>query len=134
MRKLIMIIFFVLFLVQFGYTKEIYFYTETCRGGIIQSVKVKIYNGSQKLLDIKQSQWTRVDVGNVSSYNLEFKSGTYMSNKKLQINFSNKDVAFVKIALYDYSWTVNEKDYRDVPSTISNDYVVRTVGFPINVS
>lgn len=109
---------------QFGNAKEIYFYTTNT--SLIQNVKVKIYSGNDKLGDIREGQWVRIDVGNISTCNLKFRSGTYFSNKKLTINFSNRDVAFVKIHLNEQSWSVYEQDYRNAPSPVHNDYVVRT--------
>jgi S1-C subfamily serine protease len=86
---------------------------------------VKIYNGSEKIAEIKESKWMKMDVGTVSSYELKFKSGTYFSNKSLSIDFSNKDVAFVKIYLSQSSWAVYEQDYNSAPIAVVNDYSSR---------
>jgi len=124
MKKILLSCLLAFLMFQFGNAKEIYFYSSTT--SLIQNVKVKIYNGTEKLGDIREGQWIRIDVGNISSCNLKFRSGTYFSNKKLTINLSNREAAFVKIHLREQSWSVYEQDYRNAPSPVHNDYVDRT--------
>jgi len=104
-----------------GFGKEIYFYTNSTT--LIQNVKVKIYNGGKQVLELRESEWIRLDVGNVKSYFLEFKSGTYMSNKKLNINLSTKEVAFVRIDLAEMGWRVYEQNPESAPVEIQDDFL-----------
>lgn len=120
MKRIGILLLFTIGLINFIQAKEIYFYTNST--GLVQNVKVKIYNGNTKIADIRESEWLRIDVGSVSYCDLKFRSGTYFSNKSLRINFSNKDVAFVRIHLNDMSWGVYEQDYNSAPIAVVNDY------------
>jgi len=124
MKKVISISISFFLIFQICQAKEVYFYTSTT--SLVQNVKVKIYVGSEKLGDIREGQWVRIDIGDMTLCNLKFKSGTYITNKKLSINLTNRDVAFVKIDLNNQSWEVYEQDYRNAPTIVYNDYVDRT--------
>lgn len=100
--------------------QTVYFYTTNTN--LIQNVGVKIqYNGKQ-LTKIRENSWIKYDLSNVKQATFKFKSGTYFSGKSININFSGKDAAFVKIHLEDMSWSVYEQAYPNVPAIVWNDY------------
>lgn len=106
-----------LFSVQL-YAKEIYFFTNNISGIV---GKVRIYSGEEKLAEIGNNQYLSIHIGNISNLHLTFKWGLRL-NKKIDIDFTNKDVAFIYVYLDPGVWSVYEKYYPDIPYQVKAVY------------
>lgn len=121
MKKFSLFLLILIRLIEFSTAKDVYFYTTST--GLIQRVKVRIYKEGEKILEIKESEWRRMDFGDISNCNLIFKSGTYFTNRIVNINFANKETVFIKIHLEDMSWDVYEQSPKDAPKIVYEDYM-----------
>lgn len=98
--------------------KEVYFFTNDIPGIV---GKIRIYNGEEKLAEIGNNQYLSIQLGNISDLHLTFKWGL-RSNKKIDIDFTNKEVAFIYIYLDPTIWSVYEKYYPDIPYQVKAVY------------
>jgi S1-C subfamily serine protease len=106
-----------------SFSKEIYFFSTST--GLVQNVRVRIYNGKDFIGEIRELETLKIDVGNINSYELTFKSYTYFTNKKVKIDFTKKEIAFVKINLEDFAWSVYEVPLSFTPASIYNEITQR---------
>jgi len=102
------------------FSKDLYVYATT--SPVVQTVNVRVYIDGKKLVKIKEGHYWYGDIGDRSSCVLKMKSGTYMSNRSIKINFQNKDAAFVMIDLGRMSWSVKEQSYSNVPNELKVAY------------
>lgn len=122
MRKIILISVLLILMPSLLQAKEVYFYTNSISGIV---GKIRIFKNNQKIAEIGNNQWIYVNVGEIQSCNLVFKWGVRM-NKKLELNFNNKDVAFVYIHLDPTIWSVYENTYPSIPNVVWQDHLVRS--------
>lgn len=115
--KIIVSLFFLLCSIQL-YAKEIYFFTNDIPGIV---GKIRIYNGEEKLTEIGNNQYLSIQLGNISNLQLTFKWGLRL-NKKIDVDFTNKDVVFIYIYLDPTVWSVYENFYPDIPYQVKAVY------------
>lgn len=117
MKKLIITVLTSLSL-TLGTAQTVYFYTNNIAGIV---GKIRIYQGEQNIADIGNNQWIKVNINATNSANFKFTWGM-RSSKKVTVNFTNKDCAFIYIHLDPMIWSVYEQNYPNVPSVVWNDY------------
>jgi S1-C subfamily serine protease len=119
-QKLTIIIVFVTSINTNVYSKELYVYITS--SPVVQTIGVKLYIDNKELIKMKEGQYWYGEIGDLNNCILTAKSRTYFSSKMVNLNFQNKDAAFVMIELDQMSWTMYEQLYPNVPIELKNIY------------
>lgn len=117
MKRVIIISFLIFFMHQLSHAKDVYFYMNYYSS---MAGKAKIYLDNKKIAEVDNGASTIVNLGNINHCKLVIKY--QMFKKKIDIDFTNKDAAYIEITLKQVGWSVYEKDIRNAPSAIYNDY------------
>lgn len=102
------------------FSKQLYVYANT--SPVIQRVGIRLFVDDKELVKIQDGEYWYGDIGDVKNCVFKARSGTYFTSKSININFQNKEVAFVKIELQQMSWAIYEQSYPNIPSEIKALY------------
>lgn len=98
--------------------KEIYFYTNDIFGFV---GKIRIYNGDNNIAEIGKNQHLSIQAEGSSKFSFTLKWGLRL-NKKIDIDLTNKEVAFIYIHLSADVWSVHERYYPNIPDAVKHTY------------
>jgi len=109
-----------MFSFQMSHAKDVYFYMNYYSS---MAGKAKVFMDNKKIAVVDNGESTIVNLGDIRHCKLVIKY--QMFKKKIDIDFTDKDAAYIEITLKQVGWSVYEKDIKNAPSAIYNDYVKR---------